>query len=86
MVLRKKAIKGQVLRSEQRVKHSSYPFVVKKRSFSFSSHLLISAAVVAVLLSLLGYLGTDIWLASTQWLIIAGVLAGFGIYTKLESN
>ena len=31
----------------------------------------------------LGYLGTDIWLASTQWLLVAAVLALFGIYTKM---
>jgi len=27
-------------------------------------------------------LGTDIWLASTQWLLVAAVLALFGVYLK----
>ena len=26
--------------------------------------------------------GTDIWLASTQWLLVAGVLGLFGVYLK----
>ena len=41
-------------------------------------------SVVSVLLAALGYLGTDIWLASTQWLLVAAVLALFGVYLKLE--
>lgn len=49
------------------------------------SQVLMSAAVIAVLLSGLGYLGTDIWLASTQWLVVAAVLAAFGVYARLES-
>lgn len=41
-------------------------------------------AVIAVLLSAEGWLGPDIWLASTQWLLVAAVLSLFGIYLKLS--
>jgi len=41
-------------------------------------------AAVAVLLSITGWLGTDIWLASTQWLLVAAVLSLFAVYLKLS--
>ena len=50
------------------------------------SQVLISGSVIAILLASLGYLGIDIWLASTQWLIVASVLGILGVYAKLESN
>lgn len=40
--------------------------------------------IVAVLLSAEGWIGPDIWLASTQWLLVAAVLGLFGIYLKLS--
>ncbi|OGC59514.1 hypothetical protein A3A70_01360 [candidate division WWE3 bacterium RIFCSPLOWO2_01_FULL_42_11] len=49
------------------------------------SHVFISGAFISILLATLGYLRTDIWLASTQWLLVAGVLAAFGVYSRLES-
>ena len=48
------------------------------------SQLLTSGAIFAVFLAAFGYLGTDIWLASTQWLLVAAVLAALGVYAKLE--
>lgn len=42
----------------------------------------MGGAVVAVVLSAIGYLGADIWLASTQWLLVAAVLALFGLYAR----
>ncbi len=48
------------------------------------SKLFIVAAVLAVVLAGIGYLGTDLWLASTQWLLVAAVLALFGIYLKIK--
>ncbi|MDP3994939.1 MAG: hypothetical protein Q8P91_03845 [bacterium] len=44
---------------------------------------LMYGSTLGVLLSALGYLGIDIWLASTQWLLVAAVLALFGVYLKL---
>jgi hypothetical protein len=52
-----------------------------KRSLSI---YFVYGAVVAILLSIIGWLGTDIWLASTQWLLIATVLVLFAIYSRLS--
>lgn len=41
-------------------------------------------AVGAVAFAAEGWLGPDIWLASTQWLLVALVLAVFGLYLKLK--
>lgn len=59
--------------------------LLNKSAWRLYSQVLVSSALIAVILSGLGYLGTDIWLASTQWLIVAGVLAAFGVYARLES-
>lgn len=48
------------------------------------SEYLMGGAVFAVALSLVGYLGLDIWLASTQWLLVAAVMGLFGVYLKLK--
>lgn len=45
---------------------------------------LIVLSVVAVVLGAIGAFGTDIWLASTQWLIVAAVLAIWAIYVQLK--
>jgi len=47
------------------------------------SKALMTAAVVSIVFSGVGYLGLDIWLASTQWLLVAAVMALFGVYLKL---
>jgi len=46
------------------------------------SKVLMVGSALAVLLAGVGYLGYDIWLASTQWLLVAAVLGLFGVYTK----
>lgn len=56
---------------------------MKKIKIKGISGLLMLASVVAVVLSALGYLWQDIWLASTQWLLVAAILALFGVYFKL---
>ena len=58
---------------------------LKKKDIKLLSQVLISGAVISVLLAGIGYTGTDIWLASTQWLLVAAVLALFGVYTRIES-
>jgi len=57
--------------------------ILKKCPKNCSSYLMTLAAA-AVVLAGIGYLGLDIWLASTQWLLVAAVLALFGVYLKLE--
>ena len=55
---------------------------LSKKCLKSSSGYLIGASVIAVVLAGIGYLGLDIWLASTQWLLVAAVLALFGVYLK----
>lgn len=56
--------------------------MLKKKDAQQLSQALMVGAVVAVVLAALGATGTDIWLASTQWLLIAAVMIGFGIFIK----
>ena len=56
---------------------------MKKKDMRLVSQILIGGAVISVILAGVGYLGTDIWLASTQWLLVAAVLALFGVYLKM---
>ncbi len=58
---------------------------VKKKDLLLASQVFMGGAVISVILAAMGYLGTDIWLASTQWLLVAAVLALFGVYTRLGS-
>jgi hypothetical protein len=58
------------------------PFCDKKNKTGFSRYLTYGA-VLAVLLAGEGWVGPDIWLASTQWLLVALVLVAFAIYLKL---
>ncbi|MFZ5933199.1 MAG: hypothetical protein ACOYT7_03955 [Patescibacteria group bacterium] len=46
------------------------------------SQVLLGGAVISVVLSAIGYMGRDIWLASTQWLLVAAVLALFALYLR----
>jgi hypothetical protein len=39
-------------------------------------------SILAVLLAAIGALGLDVWLASTQWIIVAAVLAIWAIYLR----
>lgn len=56
---------------------------VKKRDLKNISNYLMAAAVMSIILAGVGYIGFDIWLASTQWLLVGAVLALFGVYFKL---
>ena len=58
---------------------------MKKKDMRTLSQGLIGGSVISVRLAGIGYMGTDIWLASTQWLLVAAVLALFGVYARLES-
>ena len=55
---------------------------MSKKDLSGFSQILMAGAVVSVILAGVGWMGTDIWLASTQWLLVAGVLGLFGLYLK----
>lgn len=55
---------------------------LKKKDQTLTSQLFMGSAAISILFAAIGYTGTDIWLASTQWLLVAAVLALFGIYFK----
>lgn len=57
---------------------------MSKKDKKLASQILMGGAVVSIVLAGIGYLGTDIWLASTQWLLVAAVLALFGVYLRME--
>lgn len=57
---------------------------LKKKDWQMLSQVLIVGALLAVVFSVIGYLGIDIWLASTQWLLVAGVLGIFGMYSRMS--
>jgi len=45
----------------------------------------MAGSVISVVLAAIGFMGSDIWLASTQWLLVAAVLAVFGLYQRMNS-
>lgn len=53
-----------------------------RRNKEFTSKMLMFCAVASVLFAVASFIGKDIWLASTQWLLVAAVLALFSIYLK----
>ncbi len=48
--------------------------------------ILIGLSVIAVILSIIGAFGTDIWLASTQWILIAATLGIYALYVKIREK
>lgn len=48
--------------------------------------LLVIGSVVSVVFSIMGALVADVYLASTQWLLVAVVLGVWGIYLLLEAE
>ena len=55
--------------------------LTKKNKENYSRYLMFGS-LVAVAFAAEGWVGPDIWLASTQWLLVALVLAVFGLYIK----
>lgn len=45
----------------------------------------IGLSMLAVLFSIIGAFGTDLWLASTQWVLIAATLAVWAVYAKMRA-
>ena len=56
-----------------------------KKQLMMLSKVLMLGSLISIILAGYGYLVADIWLASTQWLLVSAVLALFGVYAKLES-
>jgi hypothetical protein len=58
---------------------------IKKKDIKMISQLCMVGSLLTVILAAFGATGSDFWLASTQWLLVAAVLAIFGIYFRMES-
>ena len=48
--------------------------------------IVFGTAVVAMFLSIVGYGGYDLWLASTQWLLVSVALAVYAIYIRCREK
>ncbi|HSV95271.1 MAG TPA: hypothetical protein VLH94_04880 [Spirochaetia bacterium] len=47
---------------------------------------LIYFSIVCVVLALIGALGTDLWLASTQWMLVGLTAAIWGVFVLIEAE
>jgi hypothetical protein len=47
---------------------------------------LIYGSVVSVILAIIGSFGTDLWLASTQWVLVGLTLSIWGVFVILEAQ
>jgi len=43
-------------------------------------------SVVSVVLAFIGALGTDLWLASTQWMLVGLTAAVWGVFLLIEAE
>ncbi|KKT30541.1 MAG: hypothetical protein UW41_C0001G0020 [Candidatus Collierbacteria bacterium GW2011_GWC2_44_18] len=48
--------------------------------------VLIYASIGSVLLAFMGSFGTDLWLASTQWMLVGLTLAIWGVFVLIEAQ
>lgn len=48
--------------------------------------LLKYGSVMSVLLAFVGSMGNDLWLASTQWMMVALVLGVWAVYVLVEAS
>ena len=58
---------------------------LKKKDWRSLSQYLMAGSATSVVLAAVGYTDTDIWLASTQWLLVAIILALFGLYRRFNA-
>lgn len=60
--------------------------LLRDKDKPMASKILMILSVISVVLAIAGALGSDFYLASTQWLLVAGVLAAWGVYLLLEAE
>lgn len=58
---------------------------IRRKDWRTISQALMISSALSVLAATWGFLYQDIILASTQWLLVAVVLAAFGLYARIES-
>jgi hypothetical protein len=59
--------------------------VLREKDKPMAAKALIGCSLLAVVLAGIGAFGTDIYLASTQWVLIAILLSCWGIYLMVEA-
>ena len=47
---------------------------------------LIFLSVITTILAFIGAIGVDLWLASTQWLLVGLTLAIWGVFVLIEAQ
>lgn len=60
--------------------------MIRDKNKSVMATFLFNLSVVCVILALVGSLGVDLWLASTQWVLVSLILMSWAIYILLEAG
>lgn len=60
--------------------------MIRDKNKMVVANLLFNLSVVCVVLALVGSFGADLWLASTQWILVSLVLVSWAIYILLEAG
>lgn len=55
------------------------------KNWRLISQVLIVVSLICILLAIYGAFVSDIWLAPTQWLLVAAVSGILGIFSKLQT-
>ena len=54
------------------------------KNWTLIAKILTGLSVLSVILAVVGAFAQDIWLAPTQWLLVAAVSGIWGVWTKLK--
>ena len=60
--------------------------MVRDKDKPMAAKGLMAGSVLAVVLAIVGALGYDLYLASTQWLLVAAVLGVWAVFMLLEAE
>jgi hypothetical protein len=71
---------------KETVKRGGVRVIMRDKDKLAIAKMLSFGSVVAVILALVGSLGSDLWLASTQWMLVALVLGIWAVFVVVESG
>ena len=60
--------------------------MLREKDKPMFSKVFMYLSVIAVVLAVWGVFVSDVFLASTQWLLVGAVLAAWGVYLLLEAE
>ena len=60
--------------------------LIRDKDKPMAAKILMLLSGVSVVLAIMGSLGSDLYLASTQWLLVAAVLGIWGVFLLLEAE